>query len=104
MSKILYKCFRGAVLGLMLLLAGAANLVCVSYDTDNDEDTPPITVEMNLVTPRKNTHLPNKNVQAETIRQKDLQAASPTLVAALSIRSLPILNTSLLQQDLPLRR
>jgi|SRR5579864_5336346 len=104
MYKILYKCFRGAVLGLMLLLAGAANLVCVSYDTDNDEDTPPITVEMNLVTPRKNTHLPNKNVQAETIRQKDLPAASATLVAELSIRSLPNLNTSLTQQDLPLRR
>ncbi len=104
MSKILYKCFRGAVLGLMLLLAGAANLVCVSYDTDNDEDTPPITVEMNLVTPRKHTHLPSKNVQVETVRQKDLQAASSTLVAALSVRSLPNLNTSLLQQDLPLRR
>jgi hypothetical protein len=103
MWKIFHKCFRGAVLGLMLLLAGVANLVSVSYDADNDEDTPPVTVEMNLIAPvKKNTHLPTRHVQAETIRQKDLQATTPPLTA-FSTHSLPLLNTSSLQQDLPLR-
>lgn len=39
------------VLATMLLLAGAANLVCVSYDDDGDEDTPPVTFELNVLTP-----------------------------------------------------
>ena len=102
MWKILHKYFRGVVLGLMLLLAGAANLVCVSYDADNNEDTPPVTVEMNLIAPvKRTTHLPAKHVQPETVQQNDLQTA--TLVVALSTHSLPLLNTSSLQQDLPLR-
>ena len=35
----------------MLLLAGAANLVCLSFDADDDDDTPPISVELNLLLP-----------------------------------------------------
>jgi hypothetical protein len=104
MWKILHRYFRGVVLGLMLLLAGAANLVCVSYDADNDEDTPPVTVEMNLIAPvKKNTHLPTRYVQAETVRQKDLHAAAAKLATAFSTPFLPLLNTGSLQQDLPLR-
>lgn len=61
MASFLHKFLRFAVLGLMFLLAGTANLVCVSYDTDNDEDTPPITVELSIVAPSK----------------KDVQVAAP---------------------------
>jgi hypothetical protein len=60
MASFLHKFLRFAVLGLMFLLAGTANLVCVSYDTDNDEDTPPITVELSIVAPNK------KDVQVAT--------------------------------------
>jgi hypothetical protein len=53
----------------MILLAGAANLICVSYDADDDDDTPPVTVEMSLAAPcRKNLHAPQqqKHVSAFT--------------------------------------
>ncbi len=104
MSKILYKCFRGAVLGSMLLLACGANLVCISFDTDNDEDTPPITVELSLVAPKRGHHLPNKMAQGEVVRQKDLEAASPSLVAAVYVDSMPAVNAGSPQEVIPLRR
>ena len=64
--SIWHKSVRGAVLGLMLLLAGAAPLFTVAVDNDDDDDTPPITVEINLVAPsRKTVHMPT----AETSRQ-----------------------------------
>lgn len=104
MWKIFHKYFRGAVLGLMLLLAAAANLVCVSYDADNDEDTPPVTVEMNLIAPAgRSTHLPSRNVQAEIVRQGDLHAAAANPVTAFSTQSSIVLNTSSPQQAVPLR-
>jgi hypothetical protein len=104
MSKVLHKCFRGAVLGLMLLLAGGANLVCISFDTDNDEDTPPITVELNLVAPKRSHHLPNKKAQAEVVRQKDLASGSPGLVATVYVDSMPAANAGSPQEVIPLRR
>jgi hypothetical protein len=53
MTQFFHRIFRGTILALMLLLAGTANLVSVSYDADDDEDTPPVTVELNLVAPCK---------------------------------------------------
>jgi hypothetical protein len=103
MSKFLYQMFRGAVLGMMLLLAAGANLVCISFDTDNDEETPPITVELSLVAPKRSNHLPNKKAPAETIRQKDLQTTSPTLVAEVNFGAEPILQAGSPQQVIPLR-
>src|SRR6478672_7776877 len=53
-----YKSARGAILGLMLLLTGAAPLFTVAVDNDDDDDTPPITIEINLVAPsRKTVHM-----------------------------------------------
>jgi hypothetical protein len=64
--SIWHKSVRGAVLGLMLLLIGAAPLFTVAVDNDDDDDTPPITVEINLVAPsRKTVHMP----PAEASRQ-----------------------------------
>jgi len=104
MSKILYKCFRGAVLGLMLLLACGANLVCISFDTDNDEDTPPITIELSLVAPKRSHSLPNKRLRAEVVRQKDLEAVSPSLMAAVYVDSMPVVNAGSPQEVIPIRR
>jgi hypothetical protein len=51
--SIWHKSVRGALLGLMILLAGVAPLLTVAVDNDDDDDTPPITVEMNLGAPSR---------------------------------------------------
>ena len=66
MSKFMHKAFRRSVLGMMLLITAAAPLFTFSIDADDDDDTPPITVELNLVAPVQ------KNVQApadQAVRQ-----------------------------------
>jgi hypothetical protein len=50
---IWHKLVRGALLSLMILLAGVAPLLTVAVDNDDDDDTPPITVEMNLDAPSR---------------------------------------------------
>jgi len=72
MTSLLRRLLRGAVLGMMLLLAGTANLVCISYDADNDEDTPPVSVELNIVTPcKRSIQLPKPHTNARTFRLRD---------------------------------
>src|SRR5258707_7624924 len=59
MAPFLHRLLRSAVLGMMLLLAGTANLICVAYDADDDDETPPVTVELSLVAPcKKSLHTP----------------------------------------------
>jgi len=58
------------VLGAMLLLAAAANMICVSYDTDDDEDTPQVTIELNLAAPVK------KNIQVSRAHKTPAQLHS----------------------------
>ena len=43
------KCARGSTLALMLLLAASANCLCVSYDTNENDDVPPVNVEFCLI-------------------------------------------------------
>ena len=87
MAAFLHKSLRFAVLGLMFLLAGTANLVCVSYDTDNDEDTPPITVELSIVAPsKKDVQVATPQAPTQSFRLRDEkplvhEAASATLAA-----------------------
>jgi hypothetical protein len=47
------KYCRTAVLAMMILLSGMASMVCLSYDTDGNESTPPVTVEINGIVPSK---------------------------------------------------
>jgi hypothetical protein len=72
MASFLHRSLRFAVLGLMFLLAGTANLLCVSYDTDNDEDTPPITVELSIVAPsKKDVQVAAPQARTQTFRLHD---------------------------------
>jgi hypothetical protein len=41
--------FRSCLLGLALLLAGLANFVSLSYDADEQDQIPPVTVELKFV-------------------------------------------------------
>ena len=47
MVKVSYC--RGLVLLLALLLAGTANLMCVSCDPDHNEQTPPLRVDFSFI-------------------------------------------------------
>jgi len=83
MTSLLRRLLRGAVLGMMLLLAGTANLVCITYDADNDEDTPPVSVELNIVTPcKRSIQLPKPHTNARTFHLRDEKPS--TEVATLS--------------------
>ena len=96
--------FRGVVLGLMLLLAAAANFVSISYDNDDDEDTPPVTVELSLAAPvRKDVQLPKSQSSSAVFHLQDAQPASG-LVAALAFESVPQLTVGPPQLAVPLRR
>lgn len=65
MPSFWHKSVRCVTLGLMILLTGIAPLLTISVDNDDDDDTPPITVEMNLVAPaRKAVHLPAAQASA----------------------------------------
>jgi hypothetical protein len=104
MKPSLTRCFRGVVLGLMLLLAATANFVSISYDNDDDEDTPPVTVELNLAAPvRKDVQLPKSLSSSAVFHRQDSQPTT-RLVAALRFESVPQLNAGPPQLAIPLRR
>jgi hypothetical protein len=106
MTNFWYKCFRGFVLGAMLLLAGAANFVCISYDADGDEDTPPVTVELNVVAPsRKTVQTPHKHlVRSNFHSQSQVQQVVPQLLASVDRGSASQLDQGSQQLVVPLRR
>ena len=57
MLVLSHRYFRGAVLGVMLFLAGAAFCSSDSYDPDPYDDIPPVvTVEFNYVVPGQMSH------------------------------------------------
>jgi len=56
------------MLAVMILLSGMASMVCLSYDTDGDESTPPVTVEINGIIPNKKS--------AQIPEPRSLEAAS----------------------------
>ena len=74
-------------------------MVSFSYDADNDDDTPPVTVEFNLVAPKR-AHV--HQIQAEKHNPKSALHAAASVVS--TIVTLPALELSQLhvQQESPL--
>jgi hypothetical protein len=104
MNSILTKCFRSAVLAMMLLLSGMASMVCFSYDADGDESTPPVTIEFNGVVPsKKSIQVPKPNSTAAAPHVRDAQPASVDLAAAMDFPSAPVLDKGSPQLLVPLR-
>ena len=105
MNSFLTKCFRSAVLAMMLLLSGLASMVCFSYDADGDESTPPVTIEFNGVVPsKKSIQIPKPHSTAAAHHVRDEQPASLELVAANDFSSAPLRDKESPQLLVPLRR
>jgi len=105
MKLLITRFLRGAVLGMMLLLSGMASMVCFSYDADNDESTPPVTVEFNGVLPSKKgiqISRPRSIVVAHHIRGTEPPALD--FSAAVLLVSAPALVQGSPQLLVPLRR
>jgi len=106
MKLFITRFLRGAVLGMMLLLSGMAGMVCFSYDADNDESTPPVTVEFSGIVPSKKgiqISGPRRGVVAHHIRGTEPPAAD-FAAAALSTASVAALIQASPQLLVPLRR
>ena len=106
MKLLITRFLRGAVLGMMLLLSGMASMVCFSYDADNDESTPPVTVEFSGIVPSKKgiqISGPRRSV-AHHIRGTEPPASDFVTPAFLSTASVPALIQASPQLLVPLRR
>src|SRR4051794_10603770 len=91
MNSFLTRCFRCAVLAMMLLLSGLASMVCFSYDADGDESTPPVTIEFNGVVPsKKSIQIPKPHSSTAAHHVRDEKPASPELVASNGFSSAPL--------------
>jgi hypothetical protein len=106
MNPFLTKCFRSAVLAMMLLLSGMAGMVCFSYDADGDESTPPVTIEFNGVVPsKKSLQIPKPHSMTTAVHHfRDAQPASLDLVVSIDFSSAPLLDKASPQLLVPLRR
>jgi hypothetical protein len=107
MKLLITRFLRGAVLGMMLLLSGMASMVCFSYDADNDESTPPVTVEFNGVVPSKKgmqISRPRSSVAAHHIRGTEPPSVDFAAPLALAMVSAPALVQASPQLLVPLRR
>jgi len=107
MKLFITRFLRGAVLGMMLLLSGMAGMVCFSYDADNDESTPPVTVEFSGIVPSKKgiqISGPRRSVVAHHIRGTEPPAADFAAAVVLSTASVAALIQASPQLLVPLRR
>jgi hypothetical protein len=105
MNSLLAKCFRSAVLAMMILLSGMASMVCFSYDADGNEATPPVTIEFNGIVPsKKSIHSPKQNPTTTAQQVRDEEPASVSLLASIEFSSTPILDKDSSQLLVPLRR
>lgn len=105
MNSLLTRCFRCAVLAMMLLLSGMAGMVCFSYDADGDESTPPVTIEFNGVVPsKKSIQIPKPHSTAAAHHVRDEQPATLDLVASNDFASAPLRAKESPQLLVPLRR
>lgn len=107
MKLLITRFLRSAVLGMMLLLSGMASMVCFSYDADNDESTPPVTVEFNGVVPSKKgiqISRPRSSAVAHHVLSAEPPAVDFAGSVALSMVSAPALVQSSPQLVVPLRR
>jgi hypothetical protein len=104
MNPFFTRCFRSGVLAMMVLLSGMASMVCLSYDADGDESTPPVTIEFNGIVPsKKSVQIPKPQSTAAAHHVRDEQPASIEALVAEDLSSAPLLQKDPPQLLVPLR-
>lgn len=89
---------------MMLLLSGMAGMVCFSYDADNDESTPPVTIEFNGVVPsKKNVQIPKPHSTEAAHHVRDEKPATAELSPSNDFSSTPFRDKQSPQLLVPLR-
>lgn len=105
MNSLFTKFCRTAVLAMMILLSGMASMVCLSYDTDGDESTPPITVEINGIIPnKKSAQLPEPRSIEAASHFQTVKLTPAVAMASVESSFAPQLDSNSLPLLVPLRR
>lgn len=105
MNSSFTKFYRTAVLAMMILLSGMASMVCLSYDTDGDESTPPVTVEINGIVPnKKSTQLPEPHSIEAASHSQSVEPTPAAAMASVELSFAPRLDSNSLPLLVPLRR
>jgi hypothetical protein len=105
MTSLFTKFCRTVVLAMMILLSGMASMVCLSYDTDGDESTPPVTVEINGVIPSKKTaQVPEPRSSEAASHFRSVQLTPAATMASVEPAFAPQLDSNSLALLVPLRR
>lgn len=80
-------------------------MVCLSYDTDGDESTPPITVEINGIIPnKKSTQLPEPRSIEAASHSQSVELTLAVAMASVEPSFAPQLDSNSLPLLVPLRR
>jgi len=106
MISLAYKTIRGAILGLMVVLAAVSAGYCDTYDADPYDDVPPVTLELNFVVPATAgaTHTQIAvNHNAPALMPRDLSRNFLTPIAATHPDAIPFYALATLPVLLPLR-
>lgn len=105
MNSLFTKFFRTAVLAMMILLSGMASMVCLSYDTDGNESTPPITVEINGIIPnKKSAQIPEPHSIEAASHSRSVELPPAATMASVEPSFAPQLDANSLPLLVPLRR
>ena len=105
MFSIAPKHVYGVVFGLMLFLATAANCLSTSYDVDDDEGTPPVTVDLRFVcSSSKNLNSPKSQVEQATANWACTRVSPPAPLSAAELETHAGTSLGTPQLLVPLRR
>lgn len=105
MLSIANKYLRAAMLALVLLPAASVNCLCVSYDMDDDDNIPPVNVELSVITPSRSVSPAGETKSSPRSHRcaYPLRAKSP-LVASHDQRQAPAALSGSPQFAIPLLR
>jgi len=96
MQSFISSSLRISLIGVMLLVAAAANLICISYDANDQDDIPPVSVDLKFV--QESPRAVVDQVRTSSMGTPELNPApvvkpQQPLLAESRVRSLPELSS-----------